>query len=573
MASSQYNTGGKTTLIKDRCDVEVEYVMDKTQVPWPSDSPYNTTAYGVRSTSKGTHTPILIDEKSEIFIEHHTVACALNMKFVLTFATFDNACKAFETIQSRYKGSLVQIPYDLTFSYPVSMGMYGFLMAVKNAKKDYQNKTLMDYINDMKKTEISFDVRKSQLTEEKADRELMIRCKQLKCLSQLTMEQKEPDVGLVDNLPDSYSISFEMVIQFGRPTIVAVHTPVSVDNTTLPLALFENNKMDYHNNPQAVGVYQDLTCSEFMRRSYGNFGVAQQIIRLPVYDDWLCVDAQFAFYQYRPFIIAHFTLDGPVTTFNIKRLDDVQLHPIVQAMMREMGNAVFQYGGLFTIGVYAGNMRMDPTLLSLDEDLNLTVRSSRGDKVYHLVISETTSLHNMSVEWDHLLIKYRYFFPMSIERNINSLIKKRYFYIGTDNAFLQLVNRLMKNGRVKSILKTMVDLGEYTQEIYSYTQNPSQLADFLLYTESMRKDYTVPTGDDDVSLVVQEYYATQASVDGRSLFVAFVEQCLIQGHLTLNTIPKQYLEPNQAVYPYYSGQGGYYGFNTPIRVINYTFDT
>ena len=227
---------------------------------------------------------------------------------------------------------------------------------------------------------------------------------------------------------------------------------------------------------------------------------------------------------------------------------------------------------MFNIGVYANGLRLGPELVSLNEDLDLTVISNRPDKVYHLVLSESTNLRRMDIKWDPILIKYRYFFPLTIERNIQHLINKRYLYIAYDNSVLTLIDKLESTGRLKSILTTLIELEEDTNQIYSYTQNASQLADYLTYTKSSRKNYVLPTGTDPVSNLVKEYYATKASVDGRSLFVAFIEQCLIAGHLTLDTIPKQYIEPNQAVYPYYSGQGGYYGFNTPLRVLSYTIN-
>ena len=575
MASSNYSDAdGQPTLTgKTRCDIDINYIMDKTQVPWPVDTPYTTSAAGLRSSYKGHHTPILYDEKAGVLIEHYTIACAIEMVFSMTFSTFDEACTAFDTIQSKYRGSIMRTPFDLAFSYPVSEKLFEYLLEVYKLKDDYKNKSFLDYIDDVKKTEISFDVRKSQLTSPDADKELMIRCQELNCVGQLTMDQKEPEVTKVDDLPDTYSVNFNFVVQFGRPNFVAVHTPVSIDNKTLPSVLFSSVTTNYHYSPFVGGVYQDLVCNEFMKRSYGDYSAANQIIRIPVYDDWFGVDQQYAFYQYRPFLIAHFTLDGPVTTINLKQLDDIVLHPITQTILKKMGNEALQYGGIFTVGVYANNLRMGPELITLDHDLNLTIVSDRKDAVYHLMLSESTNLLKMNKDWDQFLIQYRYFFPLTIERNLQSLIKNKYFYIAYDDNFLSLIARLETGGRLKAILKILVDLEEDTNEIYGYTQNPSQLADYLAYTPSRRTDYSLPTGTDNTSVLVQQYYTTKASVEGRSLLVAFIEQCLIKGYIKLNQIPKQYLEPNRSIYPYYSGQGGYYGFNTPLRVLNYTFTT
>jgi hypothetical protein len=310
-----------------------------------------------------------------------------------------------------------------------------------------------------------------------------------------------------------------------------------------------------------------------MRRSYGNFNAAHQLVRIPNYDDWLTFDQTYLFYQYRPFLVAHFTLDGPETVIDLKDLGSLSIHPVVKAIMKETGESIFRFGGLFHIGVFADQLKLHDDLLSIDEDLKLTIRSNRKDKVYHLVLSETTELFRTDPIWDKILIKYRYFFPMTIERNLQKLIEKNVFYVGYHDNFLNLISKLSRQGKIKALLGTMVALGEVTNEIYAYTQNPSQLADFLVYTQSKRDDYALPTGTSEASLRVREYYEKHASVTSRSLFVAFMEVCLTLGYITLSEIPTQYLDPSRTMYPYYSGQGGFYGFNTPVRVFNITIDT
>lgn len=567
---SQYDDGnGAPTLNKNRCDVDVNYIVDKSQVAWPVETSYTTTALGLRSDKRGNHTPILFDPDSNILIEHYTVACGMEMNFKMNFQTFDDALRTFDTIQSKYKGTLVTSPFDISYSYQVTTELYKFLLSVFEAKIDYQSKTLLDYINDTKMTEISFDVRKSQLLEENADKSLMIRCQQLNCLGQLIMDQREPDAVRVGQLPDSFTLNFTFNFQFGRPNLIVVNTPVSVDNTVLPYALFENGIINYHFNPDVAAVYQDLLVGEYAKRSYGNFNHSSQIIRLPVYDDWFSCDSQYVAYGYRPVLICHFTLDGPTTTFNIRQLDDVVLHEVVQSILEETGNEAFNYGGLFNLAVYADDLRLGQELVSIDSDLNLTVTSGRLDKSYHLVISETTDLKKTDPKWDRLLVKYRYFFPMTIERNIYSLIEKRFFQVEADNDFLSLISRLHSQGRLKTVLKDMVAAGEDTYELFSYTQNASQLADYLLYKKSKRDDYILPDPTTPELIAVNNYYSQITSVHGRSLFVAFIEQCLLKGYITLNDIPKQYLTPNQTIYPYTLSSGGYYGFNTPLRVFQY----
>lgn len=614
-AYSQYDDGtGSVSLQKNRCDVDVSFVMDKTQVPWPVDNAHSTTAYGVAKNQRGTHTPIFYDKKAGILIEHRTVACALDMEFKLTFQSIDNATKYFDIIKSKYTGSLVGRPFDLVFSYPVSRSLFNYLASVYDAKADFANKSLVDYIDAMKVGEISFDVRKSELTKENADVAMMVRCQQMGCVAQLTMDQKEPDVERIDQLPDSFGITFQYQIQFARPHLVVIHTPLSVDNKLLPYEFFENIEHTAHHNNQVTGVFSDLMIHEYAKRSYGDFRNMGQIVRLPTYDDWFSADGQYAFYEYRPVLIAHFTLDGPVTQIDLKQLDDLQLHSVVQTIIRETGNEVFNYGGLFNLAVYANDLRLGQELVSIDDDLILTIRSDRPDKIYHLMISETTAIKKTDPKWDYLLIRYRYFFPMTIERNLEHLIKKRYFYIAYDDSFLNLINRLNAKGQLKPLLTKMVADDEDTNEIFSYTQNASQLADYLVYTQSKRKNYKHPLLNTGLAVndaqILSQYYEREgefyvlhsangerlfgedgklllgysplpdlplllqgASIHGRSLFVAFIEQCLIAGYIGIDDIPTQYLQYNEKIYPYANSAGGYYGFNSPIRVFKYNIRT
>src|ERR1017187_860885 len=55
--ASQYDDGqGAVSLNKNRCDVTAQYIMDKSQVPWPVDSTYNTAAVGMRKSQVGHYT-------------------------------------------------------------------------------------------------------------------------------------------------------------------------------------------------------------------------------------------------------------------------------------------------------------------------------------------------------------------------------------------------------------------------------------------------------------------------------------------------------------------------------------
>lgn len=567
---------GSLTLNKNRCDVSCEYILDKSQVPWPMDTVYNSPAMGMKPSRNGTYTPVFFDSDAGILAEHQTTPTAINMSFILTFQSFDDAVKTFDIIKSRYSGTLVQNPFDLVFSYPVSMEVLKYLVAVFDAKKSYSDdpdKSILDYLKDIQVSKIDFDVRRNQIAKPDADVQLSVRCQQLGNLGQMTMDQKEPDVQRDSSLPTSYTISFDYVIQFGRPTLLMIHSPISVENNVLPRTLFTNITANHHFNPYVSGLYQNMFVHEYLRRSFGDFNNLSPLIRLPEYDDWLFVDNLYRDYGYKPLIVAHFTLDAGTTTIDLKTLDDISLHPIVIDIMKQTGSRIFDYGGLFHVGVFADDLRLGKSILSIDSDLNLTVTSSVPEKQYHLVISETSDLQKTSPDWDYLLVKYRYFFPMTIERNLQYLVDKKYFHIEYDNKLINFINLLASRSQLKDIILEMIDLDECNNIIFSYTQNTSQLADYMASTKSLREGYVIPSTNSAADIRVQNFYTEYTSVEGRSLLVAFLELCIKYDYINISDLPKQYINFDSKTYPYVNHAGGFYGFNTPLRVTNYVIRT
>ena len=564
---------GAKTVNKNRVDIDVDYILDESQVPWPMENRSNTPALGVSKLDDGRHTPIFIDRDAGIYIEHWTKPCAAHFQFKLTFQTYDDATRIMDNIRMKYKGSLIGKPFDLSFGYPIDLQFYEFLYTVYKAKTDYASKTFMDYINDHKIAQFSYDVRKSELANQSADTQLMVRTTQLKAMAQMTMDMKEPIPQKQDKVPSAYQLEFEFVIQFGRPVMISAITPISVDNTVLPPVLFSNVGLNHHNNPSVTGLYSDMLCNEFMMRSWGTFSWAGDVVRIPEYDDWFYADATYFKYDYRPLIIAHFTLDpGPTTVINLVQLDTLTLHPTAQAILKTLGQSVFSYGSLFNVSVWAGNLRLNSNLLSLDDNLNLTITSSVPNRVYHLVISETTNIQMLNVDQNELLIRYRYFFPLTMERQINDYIKKGVFKIEADTRLINLIGDLLYTGRLRPLFTAMIAAGECGNEIFHYTQNALQVSDYLEATQSKRLNYTIPTGTDAVSVAVQTYYANTASVDGRSLMVAFIEQCIISGYLTPDSVPTQALIPSRKYFPFAVTEGGYYAFNTPLRIIRFSLN-
>lgn len=565
--SSSSDRSGTISLIKDRCDVNAKFVLDPQAVPWPNLAPYSTPAYGLRSDLNGNHRCIFADTDTYVHLEEYTTPAAIDMDFTLTFQTFDAAMRVFDMLKILNVGSVSDAVFDLSYGYPLTNSMMQMLMAVFQTKTGYTG-DFIDYLKQYQKNPINFDIRKQQLTADRADVELMVRCQQLMCQGLLTFDQSEPTVIRENNLPGSYTLEFNFKIQFGRPTMVVGILPVITNNQLLPYYLFEKDLST--DNPYVSGQFQDPWMDPGILMNYKHYIQTNQLIRFPSYDDWQINDTVLNNFSYKPFIIGAFTLDDTVTTIDLLHLDDVTMNPITKEMMLALGSEIFGVEGIFNVSVIADGIRLSSSLLSIDDNLVVTINATEKSAHYYLVLSEMTNIQFLNPKWYPIILKYRYFFGTAIMRNIDFMVTNGYFNITTKNNYINFLNKLKQSGNLASTIRTLIINGDATGEILQYINHTTFLADYTTHTRALNTNPTVPTGTDTGSVNCATYMNTMIDITSRSLYNAFIEQGLLSGALDLDTIPDEYLRTPDG-YPYGPDQGGFRGFSTPLRVLNYHY--
>lgn len=567
--SSSNDRQGGINLTKDRCDVEARFILDGQNVPWPDLSPYTTPAYGMRRDFNGNHRAIFEDTDAMVRLEEYTTPAAIDMDVTLTFQTFDATMRCFDMIKLLNVGTVCDANFDLSYGYPLTMSMNEMLYAVYQARQDYKGKDYIQYLRDYQKNPINFDIRKQQLTADRADTELMVRCQQLMCQGQLTFDQSEPQVIRKDNLPDKYILNFNYKVQFGRPTMVVGIVPVSVDNSFLPFKLFERDATC--GNQYVGGKFQDPWMDPGILMNYKNYVLTNQLIRFPEYDDWIINDSLINTFKFKPFIIGCFTLDLPgPTTIDLMNMSGVTFDPIAVDILKQEGSAVFDFQSLFNVSVIADGIRIDSSLLSIDENLVVTINADEPRAHYYLVISETTDFTYLSSKWYDLLLKYRYFFPMSIMRNLDFLCQQKLFTVTTTNDLISLIEETVASGGMGQILYSMMQDGDTTGKIFQYVSNAAQFADYITNTPALNKNPTIPDPTTPGNEQANTYLTTMVDANNRSLFNAFITKLLQQEVITVDDVPEEYYKTAQG-YPYVKTQGDYNGIGTPLRVLKYQY--
>jgi hypothetical protein len=109
--------------------------------------------------------------------------------------------------------------------------------------------------------------------------------------------------------------------------------------------------------------------------------------------------------------------------------NDSKLHPILIETLKLQGRASFNTDALFNISVYANDVQVDPSLLDIDQDLVVYVKSTIKHKRYHIVLSELLDIKNLNSRYTPILIKYDNFFASTIIRQLDILKEKGDIYI------------------------------------------------------------------------------------------------------------------------------------------------
>lgn len=557
----------------DRVDGTVNYILDPKQVPWPVTN--KSTLPGLYSSTKtNTEYPILwADESRGVFLREQTTPAALSYDLTLTFQTNDAAIRAFDQIQRMIIGDVVNFNFDISYSYPITTYIFMFFMNAWMLRDGYRNKNLLEYINDFAREKISWSFRKSQLDKDHPDMQLFMRRCQLFCQAKIQCDAAAPEAVRVNNAVDCYTIPLSFQIQFGRPFQLIGTMPVTIDNQFVNPKLFERVQITENKNIQATTTSNWQRA--FYQKFFPGFHIDNAFMVIPPYDTANMTDTLMKAMYFNPFFQIAFTLDGDKTTIDLNDMCGVGLHPIVKEIILKERGDIFSFEGLFNIRVYADLLPISPELLSLSDDLKLTVGSCGMSRRYHLVISEATKVSYLNRQYYADLLEHRYFFPMTIVRNLDFMVKQGYFTISSGNQLVATVQQLMSTETIYAYIQEWIKDGETTEEIYQYCGNAAQLADYLSNTKSKNQSTQVSA---DLTHALPEnvqaattYLQTSVPSDNKSLYNTLIATSLADGTVTSDNIPTPYMIAGNG-YPYTTKQESYYGFTSPFRIITTRFE-
>ena len=555
----------------DRVDGTVEFILDPKQVPWPVRNRNNSPGIFASHRFNTDYPRIWEDREKGIVLREQSVPAALNYTLDMTFQTNDAAIRIWDQLQRAIIGEVTTFSFDISYSYPVSAYILAFFVRAWLLRDGYKNqgKSILTYINDFAMERISYDVRTSQLGEANPDRQLMIRRRQLFCQAKISCDVTGPQENRVGNAIDSYHIPLTLQIQFGRPFQLIGTMPIVIDNQFVDGSVFTIPQVTENKNINATLTSEKLR--GYFTRNFPGFRIDNAMMVIPPWDDQTFMDPHMESMFFVPFFQIAFTVDGPTTQVDLKNVNGVGMHPVVKDIILAQKADIFGFEGLFNIRVFVDGLPMDNADLTLSDDLVLSIPSFGTHKRYHIVISEATKLTYLNPQYYEYLMKYRYFFPMTIVKNMAFMVQQGFFTIQSGNFLIATVRDLMITQVLYDYIAEWISLGITSEEVCQYCATPAQFADYMTNTYSHNQD-AVPVKGSATGIAQAKTYLAGLSVGNpKSLYNAFIATAIARGDLSPDKLPAPYLTTGRG-YPYTTDTDSYYGITTPLRIINTGFE-
>lgn len=536
--SSSFDVQGRLAGPTDRCQVEVEPVLDPLSTPW--DSPYNSSsslAYGwSRIQWRDQDVASLVDAQAGLRVVEHTVAFAQQMTFTFDLRDKNTAIVLMSAIRRRYDDGVYR-PHDLSYHYPIDRSALYILLSVYKLRSSLHATypKLIDYLKAISFDGVDLVTRREDIANNATTREveLVLHRTLLNCIGQLSFKQARPDAMMLDDAADRFTVSFTYTLQMGRPGYLRVEYPIFVENKFLQLP-FKEPEPSYLPNMQ--GLFQSVALNLWWQR-VGPMDTPF-LVRLPSYDDFMPVGSRVVAQSFTPLVIAAFALDEQApTSIMLKSFSDIKFHEVMLEIIHLQGADTFLVGAIFNIAIYANGVQVDPSCLRLDEDLTVWLAMDNPMLRYHIVLSEQTDVSKIDAKWWWLLWKYRWFFPSSLRNGFDYLIEHGLYTINPSDDLVRLIARCMRANNLSTHLLALIAAGHTDASIYQATATAAQFADYICLTRSR--------------------------VSGKTLYEELVVLGIEAGCIDPNNIPGPYGEASGPSY-----KGNSHGFNTPLRVWN-----
>lgn len=620
VSSKIFYQDGRINIGDDRVDMDVVYNLTGSEVMYPTQNDYTMPSNGVFRTGtlfnsanygysksntdralRTNHPTIFQDPEIGVSIEELTQPAGFTATLTFKTNTWDAVYKVFNMINGTYNDGITKV-HDFVITYPVNQSLYNVLLYVYKTKMKVDKvdqEKFIKYMVEHCQTYFSFNLRSNDIiTNKKLINNEPVFTRHLRhVLEQTSSDNAAPEEIKPNQEVNAYQFVATTRFQFSMPRFLILNLPVAIYNTPLPSVIFANvgaaNAGSFFEIPYKynIGAFDSLVKEHRYVPS-----LTAPLYRFPVYDDWIPTCPRHRSLYFRPLIQAVYTIDEDsedFPTINLEKdFDGYTLSDFVKDILSQHTREDILNGtGLFRIEMFSNNTPLSCDLLDYDPDtLTVTFKTRYVKTVYRIIFSECISLKAVDYKWYPTLLKYRYYFPMTIIRNLDILLKRNVFDVQPADELFKFVDYLRSNQLFDSVIKRMVKLGFAPNDFFQFTQSTNQFVDYISNVRILTKKDIIdrdPTKNDepDIDAFHPAYYLSNPTngslilepdevdkFDKTStvlLLDMFTEICIDFGYLNPHTkFTPRLFRNNKIAYTVESSNPNAY--NAPIRIVNTT---
>jgi hypothetical protein len=477
--SKTSDSDGRLRLDSDKkCVVNFTTVTNPNQVRWNFAGFDNVMAYGLGHRDRDGTMALFSDPRAGVQV--YEVCTPINLKFVfnLTVADKAEAQRIESMITARHRGDSVPEFHDYQYHYPLSKDLASVMMALYKLRDFDEETGYIDYL----KAHCSADMTKVTDRYNNENTRMVFVRSSLGSEGVLEYDQERPEpIQSAGRLSAEWMIEFTYTVQFNRPSYHHVRFPVVIDNKLIPSTLVApQNEYSTAALTEVSGIFRTKVFNRAIRHFTAS---VPYVARFPYYDDFepsstaLPVTSGF-----RPFFNMAITLEdeGPTEIPLVDEDYAVRLTDTTIEIMKAHGNDILWVNGLFNVAVYVNGTQLDNEYVSIDEDLVVTITAERKDVRYHVIVSETMSLNRVEGKYVRLLMQYRWYFAMTIAKNLNYLIDLGHYKVAAPSRFEIMLQKMLRDGSISTHLDALIAAEHATAEIYEVTWSSYQFMDYIL---------------------------------------------------------------------------------------------
>ena len=368
------------------CEVDVDAMFNPFDTKWEKTTFWNVFSQSIYRRHLDEDYPLFIDPDADVFMTDKRAPFSALLTISLQTRDREIAYKIYDNTMSKLGGNMTMDYRMVAYDYPINNDIFYTLHEIYKLRTSVNKKmSFYDYMRKGSQKLISL----SQSTRNGSS-EVVVKYSQADVLGQPEVTSARPEAVKEGDAVVGYIVTFSYAFQFMRPVMHFLQFPATVENQLVPGKVIVPSHQS--NKYFVAGISKDAIA----RWVHSNSPMPEVPIRIPFYDDWRLT----TFHplgkasNYLTIAIMNFLLDDTdddITSFNIRDVFTSVGCPVredVLTFIKKQGVYNTLVGpGLIKIAVFSNDIAIEPSRITIDDDLTINVYAKDKVKRYHFVLS------------------------------------------------------------------------------------------------------------------------------------------------------------------------------------------